>query len=316
MACPVHTVFDEFVAFPQQRPLDVLIGEVEGFPAWCALLNGRAQTLAVHRRGHGQSHQIAEGRVDVKQKGASIGLLTRGHTRPGEDQRHVDAVIVEALLAHQPVTAQGQPVVPGKDNQRILAVARFFQRVQNAPDLCVQMADHPVVVGQMAANLGLVAGFGGQKFVPHLHLPVVEGVFGQKVLRQIDGVRVVHLPEFSGHCAGVVGGHKGHVEQKGVVACVAVEKVDSRLRKEFRRVLARRDVVVDLLRDELVGSQIDGMGAGVRVAACGVEVAGGHIPVVVHSAEEDFASVGEAAGKGGGSVVPFARAKGSVALAP
>jgi len=49
------------------------------------------------------------------------------------------------------------------------------------------------------------------------------------------------------------------------------------------------------------------------VATGWVEVAHGHIPVVIHPAEEDFGSVGKAAGKTFRAVMPLAGAKGGVA---
>ena len=66
------------------------------------------------------------------------------------------------------------------------------------------------------------------------------------------------------------------------------------------------DLVLHLLRVE-----IDSPWKAFVIQTSGVVVTGGHIPVVVHTAEKDLRSVGERTGIGIGTIVPFAVPKQS-----
>ena len=61
------------------------------------------------------------------------------------DERHVRAVIVQVLLAEQPVMADGQPVVGAEKDVGVLRLAGGVERVEDAPDLRVHVLDDRVI---------------------------------------------------------------------------------------------------------------------------------------------------------------------------
>ena len=104
---------------------------------------------------------------------------------PGDDQRHAHAVLEHALLAQQAVAAQGQAVVGGEDDQRVVRLAGLLQGRENPPDLLVHVRDQAVVFGQLIADHGLGARPGRQVLVAAaLHHAVVEGQLRQEVRGQ------------------------------------------------------------------------------------------------------------------------------------
>ena len=76
-----------------------------------------------------------------------------------------DAVLVQVLLAHQPVLADRQAVVSAIDDDGVPGQAIALQRLQNAPDFGVKVRDHAVVVGDVLAHFGLIARLRGQQLV-------------------------------------------------------------------------------------------------------------------------------------------------------
>ena len=76
------------------------------------------------------------------------------------------AVLVEALLAEEPVAPHRQAVVGGVDDHRVLGLPGFLQRRQDAADLLVEVGDQPVVLAELIADDLSGAGIGGQVLVP------------------------------------------------------------------------------------------------------------------------------------------------------
>ena len=61
-------------------------------------------------------------------------------------------MLVEALLAQQPVATQRQAVVGRVDDNRVGRVPRLLQRREDMPDLLVQVGDETVVLTELIAD--------------------------------------------------------------------------------------------------------------------------------------------------------------------
>ena len=53
--------------------------------------------------------------------------------RPGDDERRTDRVLVHILLATQAVTAYGQPLIAGKDDDRAVRLAGLLEADRMRP---------------------------------------------------------------------------------------------------------------------------------------------------------------------------------------
>ena len=61
-------------------------------------------------------------------------------------------MVVEVLFAEEPVAADGQAMVAGEDDQRVVVLAARLQRLEDAADLGVEELDGGVVVGEVLAD--------------------------------------------------------------------------------------------------------------------------------------------------------------------
>ena len=76
---------------------------------------------------------------------------------PGDDQRHARQAVEEAAaLVDQPVVAHRLAVVAHEHDDRVLALAGPIERLEDAPELVVDLLDHRVVGGLDLGRLDLV----------------------------------------------------------------------------------------------------------------------------------------------------------------
>ena len=169
------------------RPIGVLR------PSSFVFRQARRKARPLHRLRHRQPEQIAQRRVDVDEINERVAPLPCRDARSGHQQRHVDAVLVEALLAHQPVAAKRQAVVACEYNNRVVKLPGLSQRGQHAADLRVEMRNHTIIGGQMPTDLAWIARIRGKQFVAHLHLAVVERMLRPEVVAQRQALGIVHL---------------------------------------------------------------------------------------------------------------------------
>src|SRR5205814_1806314 len=108
-----------------------------------------------------------------------------------EDQRYSNRVLVHVLFASEAVTADRQPVVAGKDNERVVRLIRGLERVHDAADLFVQVGDDGVVSGQLAAYVVFRAREGEQQFITAFEVAVVERMLRQEIQRQRRSLRII-----------------------------------------------------------------------------------------------------------------------------
>ena len=209
--------------------------------------------------------------------------------------------------------AQREAVVPCKDDDRVVRLPDGLQRRHHARHLRIRVGDHRVVFGNVAANLFRRARERREQFVADVQRAVIEGVLDHKVRRQRNVVRVVHLQILFGHRARIVRGHKRDVREKRCVIVVAFEEIDGRVAEKLAGMFAGRNVVGQTVGDLIGRVRRAHHRLWHIVLARGVKVAGGHVPMILHPAEEDFRAVGETARVGGWPVVPLACAKGAVA---
>ena len=291
------------------------------------ILQRRMQAASLHRLRHGHAEQLAQRRKDVEQVTQGSTPRPARNPRSRHQQRHVHAVIVGALLAHQPVLSQRQAVVAREYDDGVVQLAGRPQGVDDPPHLGIQMADHGVVLGEVAANRGRGARITLQQLVAPAPADV-ERMVGQVGLRQRDPIRVVHREKTLWHGAGIVRRHERQVGEERPAALAAgagtgagaralQQELDGGVGEQLRGVGAGGDAIEGLeVHLHRAGAGVEGMRARLRVDAGGVEAAHRHVPVVVHAAEEDLVAVAEAARVGSAAVVPLAGAEGVVAGAP
>ena len=102
-------------------------------------------------------------------------------------------MIVHVLFPHQPVTAQRQAVVAGKDHHRVGQAAISAQLIQHAANLAVNVIHHCVIHRQLLQNLLTRSRPRQQFFIAAGKIAVIKGVPWQKIFRQLHFGRRVFL---------------------------------------------------------------------------------------------------------------------------
>lgn len=143
----------------------------------------RAQVPSLHPRRDRRAGETQQGGQEIRVQAQGIEGPPGLEAGPGQQQRHPQAVLVQVLLAHQPVLPEGEAVIGGVDHERVLGEAEGLEGLEDAPDPVVEVTDHPVVVGEVAAHLLVLPGQGGQGLVALAERGGVHGV-GAVVLRQ------------------------------------------------------------------------------------------------------------------------------------
>ncbi|MBA7709537.1 hypothetical protein ES703_118456 [subsurface metagenome] len=218
--------------------------------------------------------------------------------RAAHYQGHVHAVLVEVLLTQQAVTAHGQAVVPGQNDNRVLRLSRFLQRTKHPSDLSVHVRNYGVVVGDVSADFLRRSRPRRQLFVADSHLAVIKRMLRQEILRQNNLIRIVHLPVLLRRLPRVMRCRVGDVHKEGLVVLVVAQKPDGRI------------------AEQLAGMLITLVSLVSRIIPGGVEIVYRNVPMIAHTAEKDFAPGRKTSGECFFVLVPLARVKGRVSGLP
>ena len=122
-----------------------------------------------------------QGREQVEEVGEGVRRRALRDARPADDQRAAHRVLVQILLAEQPVAAHGQPVVGGVDDHGVPGLTVLLHCLENPPQLLIQVGDQAVVLGQLIADDLRRPRPGAQVLVTEDQDAVVERVLRQEV---------------------------------------------------------------------------------------------------------------------------------------
>ena len=186
------------------------------------------QAMARGAIGHGDARQFKQGGVKVEQIEQRLAPQASRHAGTAHDKRNAHAVVVEVLLAHEPVLAHAQAVIRGIDDDGVVAQSARVQRLEDAADIVIHVRDHAVVIGDVAPDFVFSARVAGEQLVADVANADIEGVFGQEVWRQCDFVGIVHGVEWRRRRSRIMRRGEGDVgeERLVVMGAALVEKID------------------------------------------------------------------------------------------
>ena len=193
------------------------------------------------------------------------------------------------------MATQGQAVVRGEHDERVLGHPVALQRRQDPSHLGVQVGDEPPVLADLRADHLGVAGPGRELLVAARHPAVVKRVERQEVPGQGHALRGVPLEVRRRRRARVVGRGEGHPGEEGtpvVRGGAGFEELD-------------RGVGEQLRREARLALRVE--------APVLPQVLQRHALVVAHPAEKHRATLVEAAREGLAALVPLAGPEGRVA---
>ena len=189
------------------------------------------------------SREFADRAEDVEQVDVGVAVPPLGNAGTREDQRHANAVLVAVLFAHQPVLADGETVVAGEHDQRVVGQAVFVEGIEHPPELVVEVGDHRVVLGDVPSGLLRRTREPGEQLVADQQRAVVERVAAEEVGRQVDLVERIHVEELLGHGARIVGREQRDIGEERLLAVALAQVVDHGVAENLARVDAGVDVV-------------------------------------------------------------------------
>ena len=129
-------IHDELPAVVADGSLNVGIGGEDRVAAGrCRVGEIGDKAPALVALGRGDARQFAQCREDVEQVAHRVGPPAFRNSRAGDHQRRPHRVVIEILLAKEPVAADRQAMVAGKDDERALVLAARPQRIEDAADL-------------------------------------------------------------------------------------------------------------------------------------------------------------------------------------
>ncbi len=144
-------------------------------------------------------------------------------------------MLVKILLPHQTVTAaDGQPLIAGVNDDRVVRPAPFLHDVEDAANLVIQVRDRGIVVGQVPTHLVGRARKSRKLLVADFQFTVVERMLRHQVLRQHDPGGIVQLHKLRWSQARIVRDRRGQVDEERLCAVMGPEKPD-RVVRVFRR---------------------------------------------------------------------------------
>ncbi len=123
-------------------------------------------------------------------------------------------MLVQILLPHQAVAADGNSLVGGKHHNGVVALADFVHGRENASDLFVQVRDVGIIVAQVAADFAGGARPGGQFFIANQQFAVVERVEGKEIRGQGKFFRVVARQVLGGSYTWIMRGGSGQIHEE------------------------------------------------------------------------------------------------------
>ena len=148
-------------------------------------------------------------------------------------------MVVEVLLAEEPVAADRQAVVAGEDDEGLPGLAAGREGIEDAADLGVEVLDRRVVIGEVLADHPGRSRPGGEPLVTDLQRPVVERMPGQEVPGQWRLVGVVPVVIRPRSQAGVVRRVERHIAQERRGSCLSPEELHRGVGDPLHRMVAR-----------------------------------------------------------------------------
>ena len=144
-------------------------------------------------------------------------------------------MLVEVLLAKQPVAAHSKAVVGRVHHDRVLGVRALPQLPEDSPDLTIKVTDEPVVLRQLVLDYLSRARPRAEALVPAGHVTVVEGVLGSEVRRKGRRIPIVRAPIPRRRIARIVRSREGDVSEKWSRVTVVAEEIDSGIGEQRAR---------------------------------------------------------------------------------
>ena len=208
-------ITDKFPAFVAHGALDLDVGEEDGV---AETLFGAgpegADAFAEDAGGWSDAGEFAEGGENIEEVGEGLDGFAFGNAGAADDEGCAHRVFEYALFAEEAVAAEGEAVVGGVDDDRVVGEAAGFERGEEAADLGVEVLDHRVVFGELVADHRLGARPGAEVFVAAAaHGAVVEGELREEIFRERRAGGVVG-GEAGRRLARVVRGGEGDVAEK------------------------------------------------------------------------------------------------------
>ena len=132
-----------------QRPLHVAVGQQQLIAeARLLVTEHRREALAFALLRCGHASQIPHRGREVVEITEGVSAPADRHARPSDHRRRPHRVLVEVLLAEQPMAAEGQTVIAREENDRVVEPALRIERCDHTADLRVHALDAGIVVGQ------------------------------------------------------------------------------------------------------------------------------------------------------------------------
>ena len=138
---------------------------------------------------HGRHEVDVFGEVVENPAAAGVGFVAR----VAHDQRDVVGLIVETELRHQPVIAELLAVIGGENDQRLLPVAAFFQHLEQAAEVIVDLADQAEIIDHVLLGLAdrirrAKAAVVDEKLHQRMQMHLVGGIPAPRWQRHVGGI--------------------------------------------------------------------------------------------------------------------------------
>jgi hypothetical protein len=137
----VLAVLDEDPAVVAQHEALAGAGDAEDGVVHLGLriIEDGTDVLALQACGHFEAAELCGGGIEIEQldeRIAHAGLFA-GHA---DDERHARGFVVQADFGPEIVLAEMEAVVAGEDDDGVVRLPGFFERVEHLADLCVHEA--------------------------------------------------------------------------------------------------------------------------------------------------------------------------------
>jgi hypothetical protein len=104
--------------------------------------------------------------------------------RAAKDARDAATVFMHVFLPKQAVVADRKAMVAGKENERVLPLARFAKEIKDPSKMVVVMLDHAGILPAVFPDGFRRAGEGKQQLIPDGQVTVVPWINRHEVVRQ------------------------------------------------------------------------------------------------------------------------------------
>ena len=130
---------DELVPFSANTTLIADVAAEDGIVKGLAAVQEWCNAGELNGGWNGCAGEFARSRKHAVLIDEFVDDSSRLNARSRNEQRHAHAAIVEILLAHETVLADGETMVGSKDDIGVRGAARLLERRENSSDLRVQI---------------------------------------------------------------------------------------------------------------------------------------------------------------------------------